>query len=90
MTKGYFQTWTWMSKLRRWGLPTLVLFLQFLCGLRGHEPSKTEWGYGGGEYADSWCRWCNKFLQVPKSSVWFRNREAKNLMSLVGKEIHED
>jgi hypothetical protein len=58
----YPQTWYFMPiKWKR-----LKSALQWLCGhLVGHEPSKTEWGYGGGDKADCWCRWCNKFGQIP-------------------------
>jgi hypothetical protein len=43
------------------------LFLEWLCGaMTGHELSKTEWGYGGGKFIDRNCRWCDKFVQVPK------------------------
>jgi hypothetical protein len=87
--KRYFQTWMYVSKLRRWGLPTFVRLIQFLCGLRGHELSKTEWGYGGGEYADRWCRWCNKLIIVPKDSIRFAFKENAHLMDNLGKEYHE-
>ena len=47
--------------------------LQFLCGLLGgHELSETEWGYGGGKYADRWCRWCDKLVKVPRESILFK------------------
>lgn len=43
-------------------------FLLWLCSkLTGHEPSKTEWGYGGGRFVDRNCRWCDKLLKVPIS-----------------------
>ena len=42
-------------------------FIEFLCGiLTGHEISNTEWGYGGGDYVDRHCRWCDKLIQVRK------------------------
>ena len=46
--------------------------IKMLCGvLGGHEISKTEWGYGGGFYADRHCRWCDCLIQVPKDgNVW--------------------
>lgn len=53
--------------------------IQYLCGLGGHELSKTEWGYGGG-HADRWCRWCNKFVQVPKTSIYFTNPGSKEII----------
>lgn len=61
-------------------------FIQYICGLIGHS-FDADWGYGGGEYADAWCRHCDKFSQVHKTSIWFKNREARGLMSIVGKEI---
>ena len=67
--KGYFQTWTLVSSIRsiKFIGEYLSKFIQYLCGIIcGHEHSKTEWGYGGGDYADSWCRWCNKMIQIPK------------------------
>lgn len=40
--------------------------LQWICGfLTGHEISKTEWGYGGGKFADCNCRWCDHVIKVP-------------------------
>lgn len=40
--------------------------LQWFCGLvTGHEPSKTEWGYGGGKFVDRNCRWCDYRIKVP-------------------------
>jgi len=85
----YFQTWPYVSRLRR--VPVIGLFLtktiQFVCALKGHELSKTEWGYGGGDYADRWCRWCNKLIQVPKTSIRFAFKDTADLMKDVGKEI---
>jgi hypothetical protein len=33
--------------------------------MMGHEISQTESGYGGGRWADKWCRWCDKLIKVP-------------------------
>ena len=89
--KDYFQTWQYVSKIRR--IKFIGKFLsktiQFICGLRGHELSKTEWGYGGGDTADCWCRWCNKLIEVPKDSIRFRFKESSDMMKLVGKNIKE-
>lgn len=83
----YFQTWTYNSKLQRRCALCAKLW-QWFCGLFGHEISKTEWGYGGGDTADVWCRWCNKFMQVPKSELLFRlDKERRELLKQVGKEI---
>lgn len=71
MDTDYPQTWYYVPKnkyARR--------FCSFLCSiLGGHELSNTEWGYGGGKYADRWCRWCNEMVQVPKESIYFRFKE---------------
>lgn len=89
----YFQTWMYISKLRRVKFvgKILVAIIQFFCGLKGHELSKTEWGYGGGEYADRWCRWCNKLIKVPKTSIRFafKETETAEMMNMVGKEMDE-
>jgi len=68
---SYFQTWTWNAKLRQKCKWCAVMW-QWLCGLVGHEISQTEWGYGGGENADTWCRWCNKHMTIPKTELQFR------------------
>lgn len=61
--KEYPQTWNYMPH-SRW----LRAKLQILCGkLIGHEGSKTEWGYGGGDFVDNNCRWCDFVLKVPKN-----------------------
>jgi hypothetical protein len=86
----YFQTWMYVSRINRIaGGKYVVKTIQFICGLRGHELSKTEWGYGGGEFADCWCRWCNKFIQVPKSVVQFTHKDATQLMKQVGTEYSD-
>ncbi len=68
--KDYPQTWYYMPQRgpgRR--------FCQMICGLfGGHEHSKTEWGYGGGEYVDNHCRWCDKVLKVPITEARFRHQ----------------
>ena len=83
---NYPQSWYWVTKIRPRFLQCMP---KFLCGiLTGHELSKTEWGYGGGRYADRWCRWCNKRFLVPKESIYFQFKESdpKELMSMVGKD----
>lgn len=62
--------------------------LQWICGITGHELSAIEWGYGGGDYADRWCRWCNKRISVPKTSVQFQFPGSRERMRGVG--INED
>ena len=45
----------------------LLKFSYWLCGLiTKHEISETDWGYGGGDMCDYWCRWCDKLFQMPK------------------------
>lgn len=66
----------------------IKISLQFLCKIfGGHELSKTEWGYNGGEYADCWCRWCNRLVQVSKTSLYFTHPQSKDMMKDIGKEI---
>jgi len=84
----YPQLWWVVSKYPK----PIKKVIQFLCGFfGGHELSKTEWGYGGG-HADRWCRWCNKLVQVPKTSVYFTNPGAKEMIQEFdkGKFIGED
>lgn len=89
---GYFQTWTWVSRIRdiKFIGNFLAKTIQTLCGfICGHEPSITEWGYGGGDYADSWCRWCNKLIPVPKEELLTRFPGSGKLMNMVGKKIDD-
>jgi hypothetical protein len=62
----YPQTWYFMPRIR-WLRKTL----QFLHGLWGHHWSKTEWGYGGGDRLDVWCRWCDKQSTIPMETARF-------------------
>lgn len=72
----YPQTWYIVAGHKR-----TSKIAQFLCNLFiGHELSETEWGYGGGEYADRWCRWCNKMIQVPYESIYFQFESAREMM----------
>ena len=46
---------------------------EFICKLlTGHEISKTEWGWSGGEFIDCHCRWCDKVIKIPKDEARFR------------------
>ena len=66
--KDYPQTWYYMP---HWN--PMKLFLQRLCGMiGGHENSNTEWCYGGGDFVDSNCRWCDKVIKIPISEARFR------------------
>lgn len=80
LSNGYLQTWGLSSRLNRLWKP-LGTSLRWLCGkLTGHHPSKTEWGYGGGDKADVWCRWCNQIGQIPITDA---DKRFKNLRSTV-------
>jgi len=74
---------------RKKNYPRLRRFLQWLCELAGHELSLTEWGYGGGDVADRWCRWCDKLIVVPKTSLFFLFPQSKSKMEKVGKNFDE-
>jgi len=60
------QTWSWVP--RRGPLRMLI---QAIHGLWGHEPSKTEFGYSGGDTVDCWCKWCDKHFTVPMETGRF-------------------
>lgn len=64
--RDYPQLWyIWLGKpywlrrkIKRW-------IVQPICGMvTGHEISKTEWGYVGGNYIDLNCRWCDKTIKM--------------------------
>ena len=89
----YFQTWNKVTRVKK--LPFVgecaYKFLQWLCEkTTGHEASRTEWGYGGGDFADCWCRWCNQHIQVQKTVIMFKHKDvnAKSQMDLVGTDIN--
>jgi hypothetical protein len=75
---AYPQTWWLWNRLpgpvgKKWfvyenhSYPNpLYRLLTALCGmLTGHDISRTEAGYGGGEYIDRHCRWCDKLFKEP-------------------------
>ncbi len=73
----YPQTWWIVSKMK----PSHRRIIETLCELfGGHELSETEWGYHGGDKVDRWCRWCNKMIVVPKTSILFRNETARRFI----------
>jgi len=91
----YPQTW-WMKKYiplnlcRRWFVykgkcysNPLYYVLTSLCGLlTGHEKSVTEHGYGGGDFIDCNCRWCDKVILEPiEESQWAKEGELRNLIA---------
>ena len=79
----YPQTWYFVSGRK----PYISKTIQWLCNLiTKHELSETEWGYGGGDYADCWCRWCNKRIKVLKSVIQFKFKDSAWLMDDVGKD----
>jgi hypothetical protein len=90
MSNDYFQTWQYVARIgkrNKWR----AKIIQFLCGLlTGHELSKTEWGYGGGNKVDRWCRWCNKLIAVDADSFWFQSEKFREFGGLVGKEEGHD
>lgn len=63
----YPQTWALVSRLPWHWARQLVARL---CGAwGGHEWSATEWGWGGTQMCDRWCRWCNAFSEQPLSET---------------------
>ena len=82
----YPQLWYHMPRKRNY--PRLRRFLQWGCGLLGHELSKTEWGYGGGKYADRWCRWCDKIFSVPVESLGFEFESFREMKPII-KQLRE-
>ena len=86
--KEYPQLWTFNVGLRV-VYPRLAGLLRVLCWvLVGHELSKTEWGYGGGQCADRWCRWCNKRIRVQKESLYdeFGPTKISDMMGIIDKQ----
>lgn len=52
---------------RNWLNRRIKKTIEWFCGtLTGHEISKTEWEYGGGNFVDRHCRWCDKLFRIPK------------------------
>ena len=67
MKVPYLQTWYYVCRLRK-PYPKIYKFIQRLCAkATGHDWSLTEYGYGGGDMFDRWCRWCNYRIKVPTS-----------------------
>lgn len=66
---SYFQTWALASIVSRKS-KLVGAALRWLCSkITGHEASMTEWGYGRGDTADVWCRWCNLPGSMPRSAA---------------------
>lgn len=57
--------------------------LTSLCRIStGHEKSDTEHGYGGGDFIDHHCRWCDKVIREPiEDSVWAQEGELSDLIA---------
>ncbi len=71
--------WHWPGYMRGEGddvesrINPLYVIRTWICGLFiGHEISKTEWGYDGGEKIDCHCRWCDKVIQISLEEARFR------------------
>src|SRR3990167_801200 len=67
-TGPYPQLWyCWPDWTRRYRNPRVYQLRTQLCAfLTGHEISETEWGYGGGDFVDRHCRWCDVLIKLPK------------------------
>ncbi len=66
----YPQTWYYMPY---WKPARKVC--QIICGIiGGHEHSKTEWGYDGGDFVDDRCRWCDKIIKIRIEEARFRHK----------------
>ena len=66
IAKWYPQTWHYVIYLPMW----VQKVIRDICYKTvGHEWSKTESGYCGGEMLDVWCRWCNQKSNVPISEM---------------------
>lgn len=61
--KAYPQTW----HLNGWRKPSKA----FCERVVGHEISRTESGYAGGEWVTKYCRWCNQSLKIPARESYF-------------------
>lgn len=60
--------WPWWFKGRRDTIHRKIL--ELICKVfTGHEISNTEWGYGGGDYIDFNCRWCDKVIKGHRKEV---------------------
>ncbi|HOU57772.1 MAG TPA: hypothetical protein PK556_12595, partial [Smithellaceae bacterium] len=67
----YPQLWDCWPKWTGRKNPRIFAARTLICGwLTGHEISRTEWGYGGGKYADMNCRWCDKTIRVPVADTF--------------------
>lgn len=90
----YFQTWAFTSKVTRWRFvgAWLGAAIRWGCGkVTGHTPSKTEWGYGGGDNADVWCRWCNQLGSMPVSKALDRFENMRSTVwGMTGCDLKHD
>ena len=83
LSEDYPQTWHFVSGRGK----RITKVIQWICKIITKHPlSETEWSYEGGEYANRWCRWCNKKIRVPKDSIRFEFKDTAWLMDDVEKE----
>jgi hypothetical protein len=79
----YLQTWALVSRMSRWPLIGKVLAkaVRWTCHkVTGHEASKTEYGYGGGDFVDVWCRWCNEPGALHRAAALKKFDSLRNLV----------
>ena len=73
--REYPQLWTCMPF---W--PPARSFIQWMCGvIVGHEASKTEWEWDGGDFIERHCRWCDASIMIPKDEEPTRRDWLKGL-----------
>lgn len=68
VTLRWFPRWNKrLKKIGKYEHSKRLHVIQWMCGCAtGHEMSETEWGYGGGNFVDRNCRWCDKGFKIPK------------------------
>lgn len=65
--RDYPQLWYCWPKFTGRKNKSMFKIRTYICKLfTGHEISKTEWGYGGGNFVDRNCRWCDELIKIPK------------------------
>ena len=65
-------------------------FVQWLCGkITGHRPGK-DWGWGFGDTADAWCKYCDKMCSIPKADLKKYEGARKQIYEMTGKDIRRD
>lgn len=79
---GYIQTWYLMPSWK----PLRRLFQHIHGIIWSHTPSKTEWGYGGGNFADLHCRWCDQLMRMPIDETFIPEELKEMVKEIRGKE----